>query len=79
MSGAIVIEGIDRYVPEIRGLRERIFVIRERSVDPHSSAQVSALEQSLSIPQVSCGGAAKTGACFHGQQYAPAVNRDCAT
>jgi FtsP/CotA-like multicopper oxidase with cupredoxin domain len=56
MSGAIVVEGIDRYVPETRGLRERIIVIRERPADPHSRAQVPALEQSLGIPQVSCGG-----------------------
>jgi suppressor of ftsI len=57
MSGALVVEGIDRYVPEIRGLRERIFVIRERPVDSHSSTQVAALEQSLGIPRVRCGSA----------------------
>src|SRR5919197_5123545 len=30
MSGAIVIEGIERYVPEIRNMRERILVLRDR-------------------------------------------------
>jgi FtsP/CotA-like multicopper oxidase with cupredoxin domain len=57
MSGALVVEGIDRYVPEIRNLRERIFVIRERPVDPHSSTKVAALEQSLGIPRIRCGSA----------------------
>lgn len=31
MSGTIVIEGIDRYAPEVRGLRERVLVLRARS------------------------------------------------
>src|SRR6266550_8384216 len=29
MSGAIVVEGIDRYVPEVRHMRERILVLRD--------------------------------------------------
>jgi suppressor of ftsI len=29
MPGAIVIEGIGRYVPEIRNMRERILVLRD--------------------------------------------------
>ncbi len=30
LSGALVIEGIDRYAPQVRNLRERVMVIRER-------------------------------------------------
>jgi FtsP/CotA-like multicopper oxidase with cupredoxin domain len=54
MSGAIVVEGIDRYVPEVRSLPERIFVLRERSVDPHGDAVVT-LKKMLDIPKPACG------------------------
>jgi FtsP/CotA-like multicopper oxidase with cupredoxin domain len=39
MSGAIVIDGIERYVPEVRHMRERILVLRDRVIgkdDPAS-------------------------------------------
>jgi len=38
MSGALVIEGMDSYYPELMGLRERILVVRGRSIkkDPHA-------------------------------------------
>src|SRR5579871_2260565 len=32
MSGAIVIDGIDRYYPELRGMRERVLVLRDRDI-----------------------------------------------
>jgi hypothetical protein len=38
MSGAIVIDGIDRYVPEVRAMKERILILRDaelRAHDPH--------------------------------------------
>jgi suppressor of ftsI len=40
MSGAIVIEGMDRYVSEVRNLREQILIVRGRSIehDPQASA-----------------------------------------
>jgi suppressor of ftsI len=38
MSGAIVIEGIDRYVSELRGLRERVLVLRAPSIEHDPSA-----------------------------------------
>ena len=56
MSGAIVIEGIDRYVPELRGLQERILVLRDavlKKNDPESAALASRVQLSA----VSCGGA----------------------
>ena len=54
MSGAIVIEGMDRYVPEVRRLRERILVVRGQSVahDPNADA----LKQKVEIPSKTCGG-----------------------
>ena len=33
MSGAIVIEGMERCVPEVRGLRDRILVLRDRLIE----------------------------------------------
>src|SRR6516225_4967648 len=33
MSGALVIEGIETYVPEIRNMRERILVLRDRAFE----------------------------------------------
>jgi suppressor of ftsI len=46
MSGAIVIEGMDRYLPELRNLREQVLVVRGRSVEhsPDSAALVRRVE-----------------------------------
>ena len=54
MSGAIVIEGMERYVPEVRGLRERVIVVRGRSIkqDPNAAA----LMRNVEIPAKGCGG-----------------------
>src|SRR5206468_6224340 len=40
MSAALIIDGIEDYAPEVRGLRERILVIRAADLehDPHASA-----------------------------------------
>jgi FtsP/CotA-like multicopper oxidase with cupredoxin domain len=38
MSGAIVVEGMDRYVPEVRRLPERLLVVRERDIEQDSGA-----------------------------------------
>jgi suppressor of ftsI len=54
MSGAIVIEGIDRYVPEVRRLPERIIVVRGRSIEHDPNA--NALRRQVGIPSKSCGG-----------------------
>jgi FtsP/CotA-like multicopper oxidase with cupredoxin domain len=44
MSGAIVIDGIERYVPELRHLRERILVLRDQVIgkdDPVTSSELA--------------------------------------
>ena len=53
MSGAIVVEGIDRYVPAVRGLRERVLVLRGRDIehDPKGAAMRRRVEMS----QTNCG------------------------
>jgi suppressor of ftsI len=57
MSGAIVIEGMQRYVSEVGRLREQVVVVRGRSIehDPNATALRSAVE----IPAKGCGGEAE--------------------
>jgi suppressor of ftsI len=53
MSGAIVVEGMERYVPEVRGMRERILVLRGLSIDHNPEA--ASLTQRVEIPAERCG------------------------
>jgi len=57
MSGALVIEGMERYASQVRQLRERVMVVRGRSIekDPHASE----LKQEVEIPPKGCGGEAE--------------------
>ena len=57
MSGAIVIEGMERYVPEVSQLRERVIVVRGRSIEHDPNA--SALMRDVEIPAKGCGGEAE--------------------
>lgn len=54
MSGAIVVEGIERYVPGVNGLREHVIVVRGESIghDPNADA----LRQQVEIAHKGCGG-----------------------
>ena len=54
MSGALVIEGIESYVPALVGLPERILVVRGRSIehDPQSDE----LKQRVELDSYRCGG-----------------------
>jgi len=54
MSGALVIEGMERYVPEVARLRERVLVVRGRSID--HDAQAAELRHQVEIPAKGCGG-----------------------
>jgi FtsP/CotA-like multicopper oxidase with cupredoxin domain len=53
MSGAIVIEGMERYVPEVQHLRERVIVVRGRSIDHDPNADE--LRKYVEIPSKTCG------------------------
>jgi FtsP/CotA-like multicopper oxidase with cupredoxin domain len=57
MSGAIVIEGMERYVAEVGRLRERVMVVRGRSIahDPNAAA----LRRAVEIPAKGCGSEAE--------------------
>ena len=57
MSGAIIIEGMERYVPEVARLRERVLVVRGRSID--HDAQAAELRHQVEIPAKGCGGEAE--------------------
>jgi FtsP/CotA-like multicopper oxidase with cupredoxin domain len=57
MSGAIVIEGMERYVPEVKRLRERVIVLRGRSIEQDPTA--AALRHQVEIPAKGCGGEAE--------------------
>jgi len=57
MSGAIVIEGIERYAPQVARLQERVLVVRGRSIE--HDPNVAKLMQTVEIPSKGCGGEAE--------------------
>jgi suppressor of ftsI len=52
MSGAIVIDGIEQYAPEVRGLRERVLVLRDAVIPKGDPAS---LKQTVEMPTTRCG------------------------
>ncbi len=54
MSGAIVVEGIERYVPDVLNMRERILVLRDL-VLPTDAAKRKAVMQSVAMQTTKCG------------------------
>jgi FtsP/CotA-like multicopper oxidase with cupredoxin domain len=57
MSGAIVIEGMERYFPDVARLRERVVVVRGRSIEHDPNA--AELMRTVEIPPKGCGGEAE--------------------
>jgi FtsP/CotA-like multicopper oxidase with cupredoxin domain len=55
MSGAIVIDGIDRYYPALRGMRERVLVLRDRDLEDDKPEVRHRLLQRLDVPPGHCG------------------------
>src|ERR1700730_9528817 len=54
MSGAIVVEGIERYAPEVLNMRERILVLRDL-VLPTDTAEQKRVMESVSMQTTQCG------------------------
>ena len=54
MSGAIVVEGIERYAPEVREMRERILVLRDL-VLPTDAAERKGVMESVAMQATQCG------------------------
>ncbi len=52
LSGALIIEGIDRYVPQVRNLREQVMVIRGVDIEHH--AEAPALRSRVEAQSASC-------------------------
>src|SRR5271168_39091 len=57
MSGAIVIDGIDRYVPDVRSIRERILILRDAELREDDAAS-SHLKERVQLSPTPCGAAA---------------------
>jgi suppressor of ftsI len=55
MSGAIVVEGIDRYYPELRHMRERVLILRDYDVEHSDAATRQQILQRVGIPSSHCG------------------------
>jgi suppressor of ftsI len=55
MSGALVIEGIESYVPALNGLPERVLVVRGRSIE--KDLQSADLQHRVELEPNACGGA----------------------
>ena len=53
MSGAIVIDGIEQYVPELQHMRERILVLRDRVIGKHDPSS-SELMRRVELSRKSC-------------------------
>jgi len=62
MSGAIVIEGMELYVSEVGRLRERVIVVRGRSIENDPNA--AELRHQVDIPARECGGAGSATEIF---------------
>ncbi|HUJ80879.1 MAG TPA: multicopper oxidase domain-containing protein, partial [Candidatus Acidoferrales bacterium] len=55
MSGAIVVDGIDRYYPELRQMRERVMVLRERDIKDVTPKVRTDLLQRVGVTRDPCG------------------------
>jgi suppressor of ftsI len=58
MSGAIVVEGIERYVPEVQHMRERILVLRDL-VLPSDATERKIVMDSVAMQTTQCGAASE--------------------
>jgi suppressor of ftsI len=54
MSGPIVIDGIDRYIPEIRNMREQILVLRDHVLEENDPAAPDLMRR-VQMPATRCG------------------------
>lgn len=54
MSGAIVVDGIDRYVPEVRSMKERILILRDAELQPNDPASL-AMKNRVQLSPLRCG------------------------
>src|SRR6266404_4784209 len=55
MSGAIVIDGIDRYYPELRQMRERVLILRDRNLEGENGESHRRILQQVGVSADRCG------------------------
>ncbi len=55
MSGAIIVDGIDRYYPELVGMRERVLVLRDQDIENANDEARARILQRVGVASVSCG------------------------
>ena len=56
MSSAIIVEGIDRYYPELRHIRERVIVLRDHNIERSDASTREQVVRKVEIPSSSnCG------------------------
>jgi FtsP/CotA-like multicopper oxidase with cupredoxin domain len=56
MSGAIVIDGMERYFPEIENMKEKILILRDAELEPGSSSS-KILKRAVQLAPYTCGAA----------------------
>jgi suppressor of ftsI len=56
MSGAIVIDGMERYFPEIENMKEKILILRDAELEPGSSSS-TILKRAVQLAPYNCGAA----------------------
>jgi FtsP/CotA-like multicopper oxidase with cupredoxin domain len=61
MSGAIVVEGIDRYYPELRHMRERVIILRDQNIEHSDAESKKRIIREVEIPAARCGTATEQG------------------
>ena len=55
MSGAIVVDGIDRYYPELRNMRERVIVLRDQNIELSDATSKERIIRQVELPTARCG------------------------
>lgn len=55
MSGAIIVEGIDRYYPELRHMRQRVIILRDHDMEHSDAAIREQVVRRVEIPSSPCG------------------------
>jgi hypothetical protein len=56
MSGAIVIDGMDRYYPEIKKMKEKILILRDAELE-HDNPSSVLLKSEVQLAPYGCGAA----------------------
>lgn len=55
MSGAIIVEGIDRYYPQVRNMRERVLILRDQDLEHNEPGVRERMQRSVGVASSTCG------------------------